>query len=118
LSGYLTGGNVGPSEFGSAKTLHKDIMLSDSKKLASQQHETIVGLQNNCGSPSVETYSPNNNCSSLNHREEMERYLVECIEYHQRLIGCIICECTEYNCFTVIGPFLNFILSFTDFPRS
>ena len=37
----------------------------------------------------------------------MERYLVGCIEHHQRLIGCIICECTEYNCFTFSGNFFN-----------
>jgi isoleucyl-tRNA synthetase len=118
LSGYLKGGNVLSSDFGTATAVHKQTIVSESKQLASQHHNTVSGFQNNFGSPSVETYSPNNNCSSLNHLMEMERYLVECIEHHQRLIGCIICECTEYNCFTVIGLFLNFTLSFTDFPRS
>ena len=93
-----------PTEFGSATAVHKETMVSDTKQLASQQHDTVSGLQIKHDSPSVETYSP---CSSLNHRKEMERYLVECIEHHQRLIGCIICECTEYNCFTFIGNFLK-----------
>jgi hypothetical protein len=117
LFGYLTGGNVRPTEFGSATAVHKETMVSESKQLASQEHGTVSGLQINFGSPSVETYSPNNNCSSLNHRMEMERYLVECIEHHQRLIGCTICERTEYNCFTYSGNFFNFTLSFADFPR-
>jgi hypothetical protein len=38
---------------------------------------------------------------------EKERYLVEYIEHHQRLIGCIIWEFTEYNCFTFSGNFLK-----------
>ena len=71
--------------------VHKETVVSETKQLASQQHDTVSGLRINYGSPSVETYSPNNPCSSLNHRMEMERYLVECIECHQRLIGCIIC---------------------------
>ena len=96
-----------PSEFGLAAAVNKGTMVSENKQLSSLQHETVSGLQINFGSPSVETYSPNNNCSSLNHRKEMERYLVECIEHHQRLIGCIICECAEYNCFTFIGNFLK-----------
>jgi hypothetical protein len=107
LFGYLTGGNVRPSDFGSATTVHKETMVSESKQLSSLQHETVSGLQNIYGSPSVESYDPNDPCSSLNHRMEMERYLVECIEHHQRLIGCIICEYTEYNCFTFDGNFLN-----------
>ena len=77
------------SEFGSAMAVHKENMVNKTKQLASQ-HDTISGFQVNYASPSVETYSPNNPCSSLNHRMEMERYLMECIEYHQRLIGCII----------------------------
>jgi hypothetical protein len=107
LFGYLTGEKMRPSEFGSATAVHKETMVSETIELASQQHETVSALQINFGSPSVETYSTNNNYSSLNHRMEMERYLVECIEHHQRLIGCIICECTEYNCFTFIGNFLK-----------
>ena len=105
LSGYLTGGNVRPSEFGSVTAVHKETMVSENKQLARQPHNTISGFQNNYGSTSVEIYDPNNTCSSLNHRMEMERYLVECIEYHQRLIGCIICEYSEYNCFTFSGNF-------------
>jgi len=107
LFGYLTGGNEHSSDFGSATAVNKETMVSESKQLSSQQHGTVSGLQINFGSLSVETYSPNNNCSCLNHRKEMERYLVECIEHHQRLIGCIICECTEYNCFTFSGNFLK-----------
>lgn len=87
---YLTGENVRSSEFGSAKAVRKETVVSKTKQLAIQQHDTISGFQTNYGSPSVETYSPNNPCSSFHHRMEMERYLVECIEYHQRLIGCII----------------------------
>jgi len=104
---YLRGENERSSDLGSATAVHKETMVNENKQLASQQHETVSGLQNNYGSPSVEIYSPNNNCSFLNHRMEMERYLVECIEHHQRLIGCIICECSEYNCFTFIGNFLK-----------
>jgi hypothetical protein len=115
LSGYLTGGNVRTSDFGSSTAVHIERMVRESKELASQQHDTVSGLEIKHDSPSVETYSPR---SSLNHRMEMERYLVECIEYHQRLLGCIICECTEYNCFTFNGNFLNLTLSFTDFARS
>jgi len=107
LFGYLTGENERSSDFDSATAVHKETMVSKTIQFANQQHDIVSGLQINYGSPSVETYSPNNNCSSLNHRMEMERYLVECIEHHQRLIGCIICECTEYNCFTFIGNFLN-----------
>jgi hypothetical protein len=90
LSGYLTGENVRSSDFGSATAVHKETIVSETKQLASQQHDTVSGFQINFGSPSVETYSLNNTCSSLNRGMEMERYLVECIEYHQRLIGCII----------------------------
>jgi hypothetical protein len=90
LSGYLTGENVRPSGFGFATAVLKKTMVSETKPLASKQHDTVSGFQINYGSPSVETYSPNNPCSPLIHRMEMERYLVECIEYHQRLIGCII----------------------------
>jgi hypothetical protein len=90
LSVYLTGANVHSSEFGSPMAVHKETKVSENKQLASQQHDTVSGFQNNYGSLSVETYSTNNPCSSLNHRMEMERYLVEYIEYHQRLIGCII----------------------------
>ena len=90
LSGYLTGENVRSSEFGSAMAVRKETKVSETKQLASQQYDAVSGFQNNYGSRSVETYSPNNPRSSLNHRMEMERYLVECIEYHQRLIGCII----------------------------
>ena len=89
MSVYLTGENVRSSEFGSATAERKEIMVSETKQLTSQQFGTVSEFHN-CGSPSVETYSPNNPCSSLQHRTEMERYLVECIEYHQRLIGCII----------------------------
>ena len=78
------------SESGSATAVHKETMVSKTKQLTSQQYDTVSGFQTNYGSPSVETYSPNNACSSLNHRMEMERYLEECIKYHQRLIGCII----------------------------
>ena len=94
-----------PSEFGTATAVHKKNKVSETIQLASQKHDIVSGLQINYGSPSVEIYDPNDPCSSLNHRMEMERYLVECIEHHQRLIGCIICECTEYNCFTFIGNF-------------
>jgi hypothetical protein len=104
LFGYFTGVNLRPTEFGSATAVHKETTVSDTKHLASQQHDTVRGLQIKHDSPSVENYS---HFSSLNHRMEMERYLVECIEHHQRLIGCIICECTEYNCFTYIGNFLK-----------
>jgi hypothetical protein len=90
LSGYLTGRNVRSSEFGSAMAVHKETMVSKTKQLASQQHDIVSGFQVNYASPSVETYSPKYPYSSLNHRMEMERYLMECIEYHQRLIGCII----------------------------
>jgi hypothetical protein len=83
LFGYLTGGNVRPAEFGSATAVHKETMASETKHLANQQHDTVRGLQIKHDSPSVET---------LNHRNEMERYLVECIKHHQRLIGCIIFE--------------------------
>jgi hypothetical protein len=108
LFGYLTGGNVRPSEFGSATALHKETTVSETIELASQQHGTVSGLQNNYGSASVEIYDPNDPCSSLNHRMEMESYLVECIEHHQRFIGCIICECTEYNRFIFSGNILKF----------
>jgi hypothetical protein len=90
LSGYLTGANECYSEFGSAIAVHKETVVSENKQLASQQHDTVSGFQNNYGSRSVETYSPNNTCSYLNHGMDMELYLVECIEYHQRLIGCVI----------------------------
>jgi hypothetical protein len=90
LSLYLTGENVRPSEFGSAVAVHKENIVSEIKQLAIQQHDTVRGVQIDCGPPSVETYSANDRCSFFNHRMEMERYLVECIEYHQRLIGCII----------------------------
>ena len=96
-----------PSEFGTATAVHKKNKVSETIQLASQKHDIVSGLQINYGSPSVEIYDPNDPCSSLNHRMEMERYLVECIEHHQRLIGCIICECSEYNCFTFIGNFLK-----------
>uniref|UniRef100_A0A0U4VTA3 Putative odorant receptor n=1 Tax=Reticulitermes speratus TaxID=60591 RepID=A0A0U4VTA3_9NEOP len=62
-------------------------MVSKTKQLASQQHGTVNGFQINYDSPFVENYSLNTSCSCLNHQMEMERYLVECIEYHQRLIG-------------------------------
>ena len=78
------------SEFDSATAVRKENMVIEAKQPASQQHDTVSGFQINYGSPSVQTYGPNNPISSLNHRMEMERYLVECIEYHQRLIGCII----------------------------
>ena len=78
------------SQFGSATAVRKETKVIDTKQLASQQHDTVSGFQINYGSSSIEMYSPNNSYSSLNHRMEMERYLVECIEYHQRLIGCII----------------------------
>jgi hypothetical protein len=91
LSGYLTGENVRPSEFGFPTAVTKENMVSKTKQLASQQHGTVNGFQINYDSPFVENYSLNTSCSCLNHQMEMERYLVECIEYHQRLIGCIIC---------------------------
>jgi len=78
------------SQFGSATAVGKETKVIETKQLAIHQHDTVSGYQINYGSPSVHTYSPNNPCSSLNHRMEMERYLVECIEYHQRLIGCLI----------------------------
>jgi hypothetical protein len=102
LFGYLTGENVSHSQFGSATAVHKETTVSDTKQLERHPHNTVSGFQNNYGSTSVEIYDPNNICSSLNHRMEMERYLVESIEYHQRLIGCIICECSEYNCFNLL----------------
>ena len=69
LSGYLTGENVRSSEFGSTTAVNKETRVSDTKQLASQQHDTVSGLQISFGSPSVEIYSPNNNCSFLNHRK-------------------------------------------------
>jgi hypothetical protein len=107
LFGYLTSENVRLSEFGSAAAVPKETMVSETIKLASQQHDIVSELHINYGSTSIKSYDPKDPCSSLNHRMEMERYLVECIEHHQRLIGCIICECSEYNCFTVSGNFLN-----------
>jgi hypothetical protein len=71
LSGYLTGVNVRPTEFGSATAVRKETMFSETKNLANQQHDTVSGLQIKHDSPSVETYSPNNKCSSLNHLKEM-----------------------------------------------
>jgi hypothetical protein len=84
------------SEFGSAAAVHKESMVSEIKQLASQQGDVVSGFQIDCGPPSVET------CNPFNYQMEMERYLVECIEHHQRLIGCTIVGCTEQNRVTLV----------------
>jgi hypothetical protein len=91
VSVNLTDENVRPSQFGFTMAVHKADMFSVARERASQQNGTVNGFQINYASPCVETYSLHAPCSPFDREKEMEHYLVECIKYHQRLIGYVIC---------------------------
>jgi hypothetical protein len=67
-------------------------MVNLSQHLSRQQKNMIVEFRIKYGSPAVETHGLNNPCTTSDHQMEMERYLMECIKYHQRLIECVMCK--------------------------
>jgi hypothetical protein len=67
-------------------------MLNLSQQLASQQKSMVIEFQIKYGSSAAENCGLSNPYTTSDHQMEMERYLMECIKYHQRLIECVRCK--------------------------
>jgi hypothetical protein len=72
--------------------VQEENMADKTQHLASQQNGVIIGLRINYDSPGGETYNLDIPGSLSNYQMEMERYLMECIKHHQKLIECVICR--------------------------
>jgi hypothetical protein len=72
-------------------------MANMTHHLASQQNGVITGLRINCETPGEETYNLSVPGSLSNYQMEMERYLMECIKHHQKLIECVKCRISWKN---------------------
>jgi hypothetical protein len=70
--------------------LEDENMVNFSRHVSSQQKSMIVEFRMTYGSSAIETRGFNNPCTTSDHQMEMERYLMDCIKYHQRLIECVI----------------------------
>lgn len=87
--------------FGSAVTMaiQEENMANKTQYFASEQNDAIIELGRNYDSLRGETYNLDIPGSFSNYQKEMERYLMECIKHHQKLIECVICRVyILFNC--------------------
>jgi hypothetical protein len=83
---------VSPFESDFTTFLEGGNMVDFSRHLSSHGKSMIIGFRIKYGSSAVETRGLNNLGTASERQMEMERYLMECIKYHQRLIECVICN--------------------------